>query len=91
MVFFPEDSNELAGLLAHLAFCCLPVATNRHSGGDYKKVFKGLQLRVQLRYFTGFPFETPPRKQEARHQIAPKVEKYSATNLCPLCITFTNR
>ena len=40
-IFFPEDSTkncfELAGILARLAFCGLPAATDRNSGRDYKK------------------------------------------------------
>jgi len=34
---FDSTNFELAGLLAHLSFCGLPVAMDRNSGGDCKK------------------------------------------------------
>ncbi len=91
-IFFPEDSTyidfELAGLLAHLAFCGLPAATNRNSGRDYKKFYKGLQLRVQLRYYTGFPFLTHFRNRKLVNQIAAKVENIPGETVCyPLIIS----
>ena len=52
---FESNWLELAGLLAHLTFYGLPETINRNSGKWYKKFYKGLQLRVQLRFFTGFP------------------------------------
>ena len=45
-IFFPEDSTyidfELAGLLAHLAFCGLPAPSAWGSGRDYKKFLQRL-------------------------------------------------
>jgi len=71
---FESNDFELAGLLAHLTFCGLPVANNRNSGGDCKKFYKGLQLRVQLRHQTGFPFQTHSRNRKLVNQVAAKVE-----------------
>jgi hypothetical protein len=60
-IFFPEDSTkiqfELAGLLARLAFCGLPVLPQARQWQRLQKHNRGLQLRVQLRHRTGFPFQ----------------------------------
>lgn len=54
---FPESIVFfiLAGILARLTFFGLPIS-KRNSGVSLRKLFKGLQLRVQLRIYTGFPF-----------------------------------
>jgi hypothetical protein len=71
---FDLTNFELAGLLAHRTFYCLPVAINRNSGGDCKKFYYGLQLRVQLRHQTGFPFQTRFQNRKLVNQDAAKVE-----------------
>lgn len=59
-IFFPEDSTfvdfELAGLLACLAFL-RPSRPELEQWQRLQKHYRGLQLRVQLRYRTGFPFQ----------------------------------
>jgi len=42
--------------------------------GITKSFYKGLQLRVQLRYCTGFPFQTIFEKMKLVNQVAAKVE-----------------
>jgi hypothetical protein len=42
--------------------------------GITKSFYKGLQLRVQLRHFTGFPFMTHFHGRKIVNQIAAKVE-----------------
>jgi len=64
----------LAGLLAHLTFCGLPAPNVRAVAGITKSFYKGLQLRVQLRYCTGFPFQTIFEKMKLVNQVAAKVE-----------------
>ena len=59
-IFFPEDSTyidfELAGLLAHLAFCGLPAATDRNSGRDYKKFLQRLTAAGTAPVFHRIPY-----------------------------------
>lgn len=59
IAFIPKamiNGRILAGLLAHLTFRCLPMRSKTHSGEGSENFHKGLQLRVQLRFLTGFPF-----------------------------------
>jgi len=71
---FDLNDFELAGLLAHLLFETFPP---RMVGAVAcgQKVFKGLQLRVQLRYRTGFPFQTLPEQGSwsPRHDKSRKI------------------
>jgi len=50
------NGRILAGLLARLVFRCLPIRQIPDSGEVSENFHKGLQLRVQLRFLTGFPF-----------------------------------
>ncbi len=59
-LLFPKAFLKMAGLLA-CPNCRLPSrpAPDSYRNGTVAKVavnMKGLQLRVQLRFFTGFPF-----------------------------------
>jgi hypothetical protein len=65
---FPEDSTSICLFwqvfwLTSL-FAAFP-SVNRQTVAEITKSFyKGLQLRVQLRFRTGFPFQTLPRSGE---------------------------
>lgn len=72
---FDLTNFELAGLLARLAFCGLPILPEARQWRRLQKHYRGLQLRVQLRYRTGFPFQTHSRNRKLVNQYAAKVEK----------------
>ncbi len=83
-IFFPEDSTyidfELAGLLAHLAFCGLPVTTNRNSGREYKKFLQRLTAAGTAPVFHRIPYSDSLPKQEAHQPNRCKSRKYSGRN-----------
>ncbi len=56
LLFHPKATkSSLAGLLARSVFCGLPVRQPTNSGKVGAKTYQNLQLRGQLRFFTGFP------------------------------------
>jgi len=63
-IFFPEDSTTICLFwqvfwLTSL-FVAFPSVNRQTVAGITKSFYKGLQLRVQLRFRTGFPFQTLP-------------------------------
>jgi hypothetical protein len=48
----------MAGFLAHLFCYRLPISPQARQWQKLKQVYQGLQLRVQHRHFTGFPFKS---------------------------------
>ena len=63
-LFLPKALNivsRLAGLLAHFIFAAFPSLPKEIGIGSVAcsaKIIGSLQLRVQLRYLTGFPLDT---------------------------------
>lgn len=55
-------------------FAAFPLRRIETVAGITKSFYKGLQLRVQLRYCTGFPFLTHFRNRKLVNQIGSKVE-----------------
>jgi hypothetical protein len=72
---FDLTNFELAGLLAHLTFAAFPSRRIETVAEIAKSFHRGLQLRVQLRHRTGFPFQTRSRNRKLVNQIGSKVEK----------------
>jgi hypothetical protein len=71
---FESNDFELAGLLAHLSFCGLPVAMYRNSGGDCKKVIKAYSCGYSSGIAPDSLFRLTPESRKLVNQIAAKVE-----------------
>jgi hypothetical protein len=63
---FDSTNFELAGLLAHLTFCGLPVAMNRNSGGECKKFSSRLTAAGTAPVSHRIPFSDLLPEKEAR-------------------------